>query len=336
MTTPAILSKPTPRPVFIFGCPRSGTSLMSRVVGSHARIGIPFESHIYHYLYMWERYYQARMQDRKWWRPLVADILGMEDIRSWNPRPDLDRTVAAIRRPDLHGLFEGLFEAWATSLGKPRWGDKTPQHTLNWRALVEAFPDLQVIYLMRDGRDVALSYKRAFFGPKHAYSIAKRWLHYVQIGEELEGTLDTPRFHRVQYEALVAEPERTVRGICNFLREDYDPAMLDSHRSDVPYPTDSRNALNLRKPILANNSGKWRQEMSARDLRIFEAVAGNALEQYGYERGVPGARISSAEALSCRFIEHPPRKAISMMQNIKSQKIQLQRMRIYLRLRLGL
>ena len=153
---------------------------------------------------------------------------------------------------------------------------------------------------------------------------------------DVEGTLDTPRFHRVQYEALVAEPERTVRGICNFLREDYDPAMLDSHRSDVPYPTDSRNALNLRKPILANNSGKWRQEMSARDLRIFEAVAGNALEQYGYERGVPGARISSAEALSCRFIEHPPRKAISMMQNIKSQKIQLQRMRIYLRLRLGL
>jgi hypothetical protein len=136
----------------------------------------------------------------------------------------------------------------------------------------------------------------------------------------------------VQYEALVAEPERTVRGICTFLREDYDPAMLDSHRSDLPYPTDSRNALNLRRPILADNSGKWRREMSPRDLRIFEAVAGDALERYGFERGLPGARVSPTETLCCRFIEHPPRKALSMLQNTKSQKIQLQRMRIYSRL----
>lgn len=309
---------------------------MSRVVGSHSRIGIPFESHIYHYLHTWEQHYRTRMQDRKWWRPLVADILRMEDIKSWHPLPDLDRTVAAIHRPDLHGLFEGLFESWADSLGKPRWGDKTPQHTLNWRAIVDAFPNLQTIYLMRDGRDVALSYKRAFFGPKHAYSIAKRWLQYLEVGEEIERALDSSSFLRVRYEALVAEPERTVRGICTFLREDYEPAMLESHRSDHTYPTDSRNALNLRKPIIADNSGKWKREMSARDLRIFEAVAGTALERYGYERGVPEARISAAEAFSCRFIEHPPLKALSMMKNIKSQKIQLQRIRIYSRLRLGL
>jgi hypothetical protein len=210
MTPPDSISRQTSRPVFIFGCPRSGTSLLSRVVGSHSRIGIPFESHIYHYLHTWERHYQARMRDKKWWSPLVADILRMEDIKAWEPSPDLGRTVGAIRRPDLHGLFEGLFEAWAKSVGKARWGDKTPQHTLNWRAVLEAFPDLQAIYLMRDGRDVALSYKRAFFGPKHVYSIAKRWSHYLEVGEKLERALNPSSFHRVRYEALVAEPEATV------------------------------------------------------------------------------------------------------------------------------
>ncbi len=133
----------------------------------------------------------------------------------------------------------------------------------------------------------------------------------------------------------MAEPERTARDICAFLGEEYDPAMLASHRSDNPYPTDRQNAENLKKPILADNAGKWKQKMTRRDLRIFEAV-GNGLASAGYERGFPDARLPGFEALLCRFIEHPPRKLFSMMRNIKSQKIQLQRVRIYLRLRLGL
>ena len=317
------------RPLFIFGCGRSGTSLLSRMLDSHPAIGVPYESHLYNRIYpLLRRQGEPRRPQAR--ARLIEELLRTDYIRHWSPSPSRTQVEALIQRDGFAGIVEGLLGAWTECQGKRRWGEKTPQHTLWWREIREGFPTMQVIHVVRDGRDVALSYQAAHFGPKHVYPLAKRWVEYLRVAEEAQAALADHAFITIRYEDLLREPERELRRICTFLGEPFDPAMLAYHQGGAAYPTDPHNEDKLRRPVLSDNAGKWASRMSGRELRIFEAVAGEALERYGYPRAVPDARISRLEAMSCQFLEHPPRRMISLLRNRQGHRLFLERLRLAL------
>lgn len=316
-------------PFFIFGCPRSGTSLLSTMLGTHPNLAIPYESHLY------DGIYPAVKRHVNWSHPrtralLVAEILKTEHIQMWTPAPSLPETLGAITRPDFHGVVDGLLRAWASSQGKSRWGEKTPQHTLCWRTILSGFAGAQVIHLVRDGRDVALSYREAFFGPKHVYPLARRWQQYLAAAEEARAFLGDTGFLQVRYEDLLAAPEEQLRRICDFLGEEFTPAMLAYHREPTTFHCDQRNATNLQRPVMSGNAGKWRSHMTSRELRIFEAIAGVSLDRYGYARALEAPRISGWESFSCRYLEHPPRRVYAMLKNRQARRLVLQKLRLHL------
>jgi hypothetical protein len=320
---------PTQAPFFIFGCPRSGTSLLSRLLGSHPSLAVPRESHLYNGIYPIVRRFRNTGSPAIRSR-LVAEILRTEHIRRWNPAPSLAHTLAAIRHPDFHGIVQGLMSAWAQDQGKQRWGEKTPQHTLCWRPILEGFPELQLIHLVRDGRDVALSYKRAAFGPSHVYPLALRWKQYLLAAEAARAQLGEKAFLQIRYEDLLSDPERELRRICAFLGEEFTSSMLTFYEDPRCFHAESQNARNLRRPVMSHNTGKWRTGMSAREIRIFESLAGELLERYGYERILDKPRISTWEMLSCRYVEHPPRRLASLVWNRAGYRIAVQRLRLHL------
>jgi len=331
---PSLYPRQQNSPFFIFGCPRSGTSLLSTMLGTHPRLAIPYESHLYDSIYpIVQRYNDPCRQSVR--TRLVSEILRSEHIRRWTPPPSLPETLKAIHRDDFHGIVEGVMRAWAQSQGKVRWGEKTPQHTLHWRTISAGFPGLQVIHLIRDGRDVALSYKTAFFGPKHVYSLARRWLEYLSAAEEARASLGDQAFLQVRYEDLVSDPKQELRRICSFLGEEFAPSMLVSYQDKRTYHADQRNARNLRLPVMSHNSGKWRTEMTARDLRIFEALAGASLARYAYPRALSEPHISNWEALSCRYLEHPPRRVSALLKNPQGRRLALQNLRLHICLSVG-
>ena len=323
------------RPIFIFGSTRSGTSLLSRIIGAHPEIAIPYESHLYNTFYPWLKYYgdlnSAKNRER-----LVDDILSTDVMNDWYPRPDRKLALEAIDRFDFHGVVNGLMLAWTQGERKQRWGEKTPGHIFYWREILSGFPDAQVIHIVRDGRDVALSLKQARFGPKHIYHLAKRWVNYLEMVDELKATLDENSFFEVHYEDLLSETEQVVQNICRFLGEDFAPEMLEFHTNSAPYMTDRKNQKNLAKPILTKNAGKWRTEMTPRELRIFEAVAGEMLDRYGYKMELTQPKISALEILNFKYLEHPPQKIMAMLKNRKGHIDGLLRLKIYLRLKLGI
>ena len=329
-----IESTKSSRPIFIFGSTRSGTSLLSRIVGAHPNIAVPYESHLYNTFYPWLKYY-GDLNFAKNREHLVDDILSTDVMNDWHPRPDRKLALKAIDRFDFHGVVNGIMLAWTQGEGKKRWGEKTPDHLFYWREILSGFPNAQVIHLVRDGRDVALSLKQARFGPKHIYHLAKRWVNYLEIVEELKATLDEQSLFEVRYEDLLSDTERVVQNLCHFLGEEFAPEMLAFYTNSSPYLTDRQNQQNLAKPILAKNAGKWRTEMTPRELRIFEAVAGEMLERYGYKMQLTKPKVSALEILNCKYFEHPPRKLIAMLKNHKGHIDALQRMKIYSRLKFG-
>ena len=318
-------------PFFIFGCPRSGTSLLSRMLGSHPNLAIPDESHLYNNIYpLVARYGDLRLEPVR--ARLVSEIIKTEHIKAWTPALSVNDTLSHLEQNDFHGIVDGLLRSWAAKVGKPRWGEKTPQHTLCWRTILSGFPRAQVIHLVRDGRDVMLSYRSAFFGPKHVYPLALRWREYLAAADEARDAIGEGRFLQVRYEDLITAPEQELRRICAFLGEDFASNTLDFYRERRALPQDRRNAEGLLLPVMSNNTGKWRASMTPRELRIFEALAGDWLERHGYERTLPAPSISKWEALSCRYLEHPPRHLSSMLRNQQAHRMLVQRLRLGLSL----
>lgn len=304
------------------------------MLDSHPAIAVPYESHLYnriHPLVQGMDLDSPTVRER-----LVRQILSMTDFRHWRPRPSLEGTLAAIRRPGFHGIVEALLESWTLSRGKARWGEKTPHHTLCWQTIREGFPNLKVVHLLRDGRDVALSFRSAPFGPKHVYPAAHHWARFLSAAEAAGAALGEGSFLVIRYEDLVRDPERELRRICALLGEDYDPAMLGYHRQNVAYPTDERNARNLKRPVQGDTCGRWRTGLTIREQRIFEAIAGDHLERYGYPVLQSRPRLTDWERISCRYIEHPPRRLLAMLTNRKGYGFALENLRLSLTLRRSL
>jgi Sulfotransferase family len=305
------------------------------MLDAHPAIAVPYESHLYNRFYPLMARRSAELGPGPVRERLVREILRTRALQHWRPQPSAEAILAAVRRPGFHGVVEALFETWTASRGKRRWGEKTPRHTLWWGTILEGFPHVKILHLVRDGRDVALSFRDAPFGPKHVYQAAKHWMQYIQASEAAAVALGPAACLTVRYEDLLRDAEGQLRRICGFLGEDYDPVMLSYHRSDVPYPSDPRNLAALRQPVRNDNHTKWRGRLSRREQRIFEAIAGDVLERYGYPRAVDGPRMTDWEALSCRYLEHPPRRLLAMLRNREGYTYALENFRLALRLRYG-
>ncbi|MEQ8969056.1 MAG: sulfotransferase [Coleofasciculus sp. C1-SOL-03] len=323
------------RPIFIFGCPRSGTSLLSQILNSHPRIAIPYESHIYNTFFAWLKYY-GDLEVAKNRERLVDDIFSTDVFNDWFPAPNRNHTLNYIHRYDFHGVFEAIMSAWANDQGKQRWGEKTPAHLFYWREILDGFPNVQIIHIVRDGRDCALSWKKSRMGPKHIYPTALKWVKHLETIDELKTVLKPDSFLEIKYEELVSNTEFTVRKICDFLEEKYTPEMLNYYKDEVPYKTDKQNLQNLARPIIANNAEKWRTKMTNRQLQIFEAIAGSTLRKYGYATELESPTISTLEQFKYQYIEHPPLKLWAMLKNTKGQIDGLIQLKIYLKIRFGL
>ena len=330
----SLKSKTSNRPIFIFGCPRSGTSLLSRILNCHPRIAIPFESHLYNTFYPWLKYY-GNLDKKQNRERLVKDILSTEVIRDWVPRPDFYQTLNAIKQYNFQGIVNAFMQTWATDQGKERWGEKTPAHLFYWREILEAFPNLQVIHIVRDGRDVSLSWKRSRFGPKHVYPLAKKWIHYLETVDKFKSVLAQDTFIETRYEDLVLNPTHEIQRICHFLGEEFMPEMLNFHTKHISYPTDEKNQKNLSQPLLKENINKWQHDITARELRIFESVAGDFLDYYGYDRKLYRPQLPNLERVWIQYIEHPPRKVLSMIRNGKGHIDAIRRLKIHLGLKMS-
>ena len=264
------------RPIFIVGCPRSGTTVLRDLLRSHPRLTFPRESGGLAGLY---RLHGDPRSNREA-RLLASDFLGPYGVREWN---------LSLRPADLeHGrsfteVIAPVYEAWARSQGKPRWGDKTPQHVLAIPLLARLFPDSQFVHILRDGRDVALSLAGQLWGQKSAYTAARYWRRCVEAGLEDGRALGAGRYHELTYEDLLATSDPVLRSLCSFLGEDFDPVLLQPTRIPRPDAQPVQWDDRFDRKLDASSVARWRREMPAADEIVFESVAGDLLRQLGYE-----------------------------------------------------
>ncbi len=272
---PALSQKP---PIFIVGCPRSGTALIRDLLRSHPNLTFPKESHFIPQLY---KAYGNPDSEPKAVR-LASIVLNLHWVQPWGL--DLVPSDFADCR-SYNEIVTTLYEAWAIKDGRGRWGDKTPQNVFEIKTLVEIFPSCQILHILRDGRDVAISWIRATFGPENVYTAALEWKRYVETGRNQGGMLSAKQYLEIHYEHLLQDPSEALRRVCSFLGETYCEEMLTPRRiggQERRFSDKTGKAINKRMSIIADNRNKSQREMGIDDRVLFESLAGDLLSQLGY------------------------------------------------------
>ena len=200
---------------------------------------------------------------------------------------------AVLRRPmaSYRDFIDAIFQTYADSLGKARWGDKTPFYTPDIDVLHRIFPDAKFLHLVRDGRDVVESAGRSW---RHAPGVywKEQWASGAgAILRFVEGTGRQGRgqsWTLVKYEDLIREPERVVSELLAFLGVDEAafnwPGLESIPLRGSSVRRGSRDRVHweaVEKPRDFQPIGRW-QHWRWSKRRLFKLLAGRELIRFGY------------------------------------------------------
>jgi hypothetical protein len=297
--------------VFLVGCPRSGTTLLGRMVDAHPKLAVVHET----------RWIPRCFEYREGLTPEGIVTLGLAerllDPRALKPlRVDEGEMRELIRDSEgkpFASFVTALFDRYGGQQGKRIVGDKSPGYVRYLPTLHELWPQAKFVHIIRDGRDVCLSVldwrkgatRFPTFNEDPVTTTGVWWEWYVRLGREGGGQLGPSLYHELRYESLVADPEREAVRICESLGIRYDSSMLRFHEGR----TRSKPGLSTKSSWLPVTHGlrSWRQQMDSDDVLRFEAAAGDLLDELGYPRAarsIPRRQIERAARIRESFAEH--------------------------------
>ena len=268
-------------PFFIVGSARSGTTLLRLILNAHPDVAVPPESRFITELWTGRREIELRS--------FLKALAVHKRFETWDlPIEAVAEEIGATTKVDYADAVSAAFSAYARMHGKSRWGDKTPRYVEHIELLAQLFPRARFIHLVRDGRNVALSYANVPFGPTTVGKAAALWRNRVIAGRNGGVALGGERYLEIRYEDLVEDPAGETKDICEFLDLTFDPGMLDyteRARGSV-LPRASMYNPHVTEPP-QTNVRSWQDSMPPDQVEIFEAVAGDALSLLAYERRFP-------------------------------------------------
>lgn len=266
------------RPIYVGGLDRSGKTTMAAFLSSHPGISIPnVGSNMWTYFY---RQYGDLRSDRN--LDVCLDAMARYKHVVFL-RPDIprireefcvgDRTYAA--------LFALFLQHFAESEGKPRWGAQTGLIERYAPRLFEAYPDLRIIHMVRDPRD---RYEASLAlwpdGRGRAGGASARWNYSNNLA--LRHERDYPdRYLVVRFEDLVSDTEVTVREVCSFVGEAFDPVMLEM--SGAPKLRDRLADQADNRLLRSDFIGLHRDAVDVNERLFIESATRRGMKKRGYQ-----------------------------------------------------
>ncbi len=259
------------RGIVVGGSPRSGTTLTRVMLDSHRAISCGPESYLFSPDFAFNEYTLGRRFD-----------LRPTEIRRWE------------RDSSTYEDFAARFmEVCAARQGKQVWAEKTPRNVLHLGWVLDRFPNVVFLHVLRDGRAVVNSLRTHPRFVTRAGRIVPtnvrndldgcidRWLRAVTSGLEFR---QHPRVVELRYEDLVESPRTALEPVLQRLGLDWDPAVERHHevRSANRDPNRFPNNQEATAPVDRGALEKWRTELSPEEVLQIESRGGTVLRLLGY------------------------------------------------------
>ena len=276
--------------VFVVGCPRSGTTLLQRMLNNHPQLAVAYDT----------LFIPAVVRKQKNKNPLITPelidkIIDFKRFSRFDFPPDILTRLTPEAR-NYAQLVSLIYEEFAHMHGKTLGGEKSPGYVRHMPMLQKLFPATRFVHLVRDGRNVALSLldwgkqKKRAKGPAKKYKLwakspvavsALWWVYKAGRGRQDAPRIRPGTYTEVRYEALVAEPETELSRLADFLDIPYSSDMVHFYAGKTK-PTPGLSAKSAWLPA-TKGIRDWRVTMKHGDLELFEALAGECLLEFGYD-----------------------------------------------------
>ena len=227
------------KPVFVISLPRSGTTLVERILAAHPEV-----------------HGAGELRDI----PVAAIRRTPVLAGGETSYPDCVGDLSAVQVKALAAEHLKRLEGRAGKAAS-RVIDKMPFNFLHLGLIRLMFPKARIIHCRRDLRDVGLSCFTMNFAEAHAWTtdladIAEYANGYRSLMAHWRGVLPPEIMTEVDYEALITDQEGESRRLIGFLGLEWDPACLAFHENEGVVTTASR--AQVRRPIYATSVGRWR------------------------------------------------------------------------------
>lgn len=291
---------------FIYGHARSGTTLLARLVRVHPQVYCNWQAHFFSRPPL----LQSLVAD-----PEVGAWLARRSNR-WNRGRDLSPVV-------MRATSDFILEREARQAGKQIVGDKSPNSLLDDEAvhlLHQVYPDARLVFIVRDGRDAALSHRfqtfidstqhmrkedflirdayvqdaqpflqgeRSLFTEKGLRRAAEGWVHNVETtaraGEQLYGE----QFLSLRYEDLLERPWQEMQRVWACIGADLaTPGLQGALTAELEENPDAdwqqKKAGDIAQTMQKGKRGSWREMFTTQDRQVFRVIAGETLQKWGY------------------------------------------------------
>jgi tetratricopeptide (TPR) repeat protein len=231
----------TEEPIFIVGMPRTGTTLVDRILAAHPDVTSAEELQAFPFLVK-------------------------REAKSTTPKlVDTDAFRQAQRLNDTR-LGADYVKATRPLTGKtPRFIDKLPFNFFYAGLIHRALPDARIVCLRRDGMDTVLNNYRQMFAVGshfHDYTtrledVARYFVAFDRLIAHWRQVLPASRFLEVSYETLVANQDAETRRLLDFCGLSWDDRVLSFHENTAGVSTAS--AAQVRSPVYSTSVGRWKR-----------------------------------------------------------------------------
>ncbi|MGH7823896.1 MAG: sulfotransferase family protein [Candidatus Binatia bacterium] len=190
---------------------------------------------------------------------LIKEMEAFLQVLVAGPRNEVE--IYALAR----SAIDRQFSEHCARAQKAHWVNKTPRLLLSLDLLPKLYPGAKCIHIVRDGRDVAASFRTLSWGPRDVRQAARRWRDRLSQRKRFDSRRLS--YLEVHYEDLIKAPSEKLEMIMRFLE-------LEGSTEDVVG----------RLPIYNYRVGAWRTAFSLNERKAFDQEAGELLIELGYEK----------------------------------------------------
>ncbi|MDA0772533.1 MAG: sulfotransferase [Cyanobacteria bacterium] len=282
-------------PIFIIGCPRSGTTLLASILNRHSQIASGTETHFFDFVSRrninWKEFTltsftkllaESRIQDFI----QAAGISKEKLIKNYKQDPQSKyQSKLEIDQFYKKEVFDLLMNSFLDSRSKARLCENTPQHLCHIEEILTLYPQAKFIHLIRDGRDTIRSLMQMPWRPKGLLNNARFWVQNLKEVSKTINKLDTDSILEIRYEELVTKPEESLELICDFLEEKYEPGLLDNSKDQAAIYSNWESSWKqkTRTQLNTDSINSWQTELDQDSQALLNWYLKDILTGLGYE-----------------------------------------------------
>ena len=293
MKTQAKLEYKIPN-IFIVSSGRSGTSLLTSILNASQQINIPYESDFIARAYPF--YKHKTNFNHKDYQQIFKLFKETSQPKGWGMSEEYLLSILDKKNPQTFTQVFGTFcDAYHQSVGAENllWGIKAPVLIASIDRIIKVNENAKIVHIVRDGRDVYLSYKNVHdkskikFGPRGLVSNALYWIDGLRRIEEFGKNYSN--IYEFSYEDMLNNPQEEFKQLCDFIGIEYIPEMHENYfKSQTNKELVSPELMNsihtkLKGGLDPKNTKKYLTKMSKSELFWYEIIAYPYLKKYGYE-----------------------------------------------------